>query len=193
MKRARCSFSRMATSTLPTGERWKRQRMTSDDEGDRRHERVVDGSARVEIDPADDGPMMPPSPSLAAGDRRPAEGDSIQHRRERQRQQREIDAAPAQNQRRRRRRRSRRPGRRRAATGSRNAPGKQLALGDRRRHRPQARTRRRGRTRRGRYSRPGCSSAMQAMAKMTTSVAEVIAKPDARAARTAAQRARARR
>jgi len=29
MKRARCSFSRIATSTLPSGDRWKRQSASS--------------------------------------------------------------------------------------------------------------------------------------------------------------------
>ncbi len=97
MKRARTSFSRTATSTEPTAERWNRCSSVDYGKADHCHE-DIEGPGAVEIGDAPVGANHAAEAVLAAGEVRPAEGDGEGNRRHRQCQQREIDAAPSQNQ-----------------------------------------------------------------------------------------------
>ena len=81
MKRARCSFSRIATSTLPTGERWKRQSSEGDDEADGGDDRSSRSTARSRFEAEHGRARDAAEAALAAGERGPAKRDREQHAR----------------------------------------------------------------------------------------------------------------
>ena len=182
------SFSRIATSTVPTGERWKRQQRSRPPRT--RSSRPARSSWRApsKLSAELGRPGDAAEAVLAAGHRGPAEGD----------RRRASPTAPASAARNRRRAAAGSARRTAAASSDDEQPARAgpagrscretSCAGSGRRHRRRGRTRRHGRTTPGRCGRPGCSAPCRRCAKITTSVADVTVRPIAAQQRAAAGR-----
>ena len=123
MKRARSSFSRIATSTLPTGERWNRQ--------SRMHTAIASASddpievpVALQVEPELRAAYAAEA-ALAAGKLGPAVTDCESSAVSAKREQGEVDAAPPQDQRAGKKRRHRNEQQRERCAGKMTPPANQ--------------------------------------------------------------------